>query len=533
MRTCSVELDAALSREDLTLCRLWEITFIDGRVFYYTDLSLPHLYADKVYLSDPGITVSTIRNSVTGGLQNATVELGYSDLAISERDVKLGAADGAQYRILIVDYTLPAAGHMEVFSGRVVSINVTDRISCRMELQGASAGNVGKVIGEVYSQRCRNVFGDNRCKIDINAMAVDFTVLQLIDLVRFRTRRLDDEREPPEQPTLDLIEVYEPGDYEFVVPDCDIITFEASSAGGGGNTALRGIMTYFLGEPSFEVAPDLFRNAEPGGDAVFGPYRVPGGDPGTIGSRIEADGEGLQFRGFRIARIPEDRQPHPLDNFVEPNIPTEKFPGGGGARGDSFPIQGSLYGGRGAAGGKIRGSIIVGEPGGIQVGDVIFYTVPAGGYGGGYYDNGFPNVGGQYGKRGGNGGIKFSYTANVSPPDEEYNLGSILWVEGGNTGQVDTVAYNQGGEIAVTAEPLQPIKVGDRGRFRPGCSNYADMCEERWNNLINMRAEPVVPQGSATSAPTPEVEPKLDSTKPPGVQQAEYYDPTNNALPLG
>lgn len=191
MKTASAAFKSRLADEGTFLCRLWFIKLVNGTEFYFTDRPTDVDYNGKTWVSNPGITISAIRNSVEGGFQNAEVNLALNDAQISELSVRRGAIDKASFFIDALHYRNPAAGVMPLFAGQFNDITLSDRGHCTVAVTGTN--NRGEVfVGEYYSQRCRNIFGDSRCRMDLEALKGAFTVnVPTADFYNFTHDRTD------------------------------------------------------------------------------------------------------------------------------------------------------------------------------------------------------------------------------------------------------------------------------------------------------------------------------------------------------
>lgn len=96
-------------------------------------------------------------------------------------------------------------------------------------------------------------------------------------------------------------------------------------------------------------------------------------------------------------------------------------------------------------------------------------------------------------------GLSFTATAVTGSTTNYFALGVIEWATGDNAGLIDEVQANVTGTGLVTLalQPRFPIQVGDTGTIKPGCNKEAVTCKNKFNNLINMRAEPYAPPPNA------------------------------------
>lgn len=98
-----------------------------------------------------------------------------------------------------------------------------------------------------------------------------------------------------------------------------------------------------------------------------------------------------------------------------------------------------------------------------------------------------------------NGGSIVS--TDLNQDNGHWNLGFIKWVTGENAGVTQTVNSSDKASTSVflTSPPPLPAQAGDTGFIYPGCDKTRARCKE-FGNLLNMRAEPDVPDGALDPA---------------------------------
>lgn len=89
-------------------------------------------------------------------------------------------------------------------------------------------------------------------------------------------------------------------------------------------------------------------------------------------------------------------------------------------------------------------------------------------------------------------------TAELNQAADAWILGYVVWQTGDNAGTRSTV---QAGDpdtksIFLTSAPMYEVKAGDTGFIYPGCDKLPTTCRDKFDNLLNMRAEPTVPDGA-------------------------------------
>jgi uncharacterized phage protein (TIGR02218 family) len=73
--------------------------------------------------------------------------------------------------------------------------------------------------------------------------------------------------------------------------------------------------------------------------------------------------------------------------------------------------------------------------------------------------------------------------------------GTITWETGLNAGvSMEMKTYLVAGQYAILWLAMKyPIQIGDQYRYQPGCDKRRDTCENKFANILNMRAEPDMP----------------------------------------
>lgn len=174
MRNISAGLKAAVAREDLSLSYLFKITLRSGATFYYTDNGQSIYFADVLWRADPGIDVSAIRDAANSLSQTATLDVGYADDMITEQMVRSGALNGATHQILLIDYRQQQLGAFELFSGYIDKLTASNRYTFSVDLTGWQGKSY--TLNGVFSLKCRNVFCDAGCTLNLSDYSYDFTV---------------------------------------------------------------------------------------------------------------------------------------------------------------------------------------------------------------------------------------------------------------------------------------------------------------------------------------------------------------------
>lgn len=111
-----------------------------------------------------------------------------------------------------------------------------------------------------------------------------------------------------------------------------------------------------------------------------------------------------------------------------------------------------------------------------------------------------------------------TFTADeLTEEDDYWQLGLCVWTSGANVGQPLEIRTSSQANKSVTLflPTSAVIQVGDTARLYPGCDKQPHTCKNRYNNMINFRGEPFIPDTSAAGggAATPLLP---ETTAPPG-----------------
>lgn len=180
MQPISSQLSTALAQELTFLCRIWKLELANGTVFRFTDLDRDLVHNGDVYKCDPGIRVSSVVSSREQS-DNAEITVVASADFLSKNRLRQGTLDGAAFTLWVTDWRAPNTyGLLELFAGETSEVSFHDKGKARIGLISDNSSGATN-IGETYSRFCRAKLGDARCKVNLAALGVDFTVLTITD----------------------------------------------------------------------------------------------------------------------------------------------------------------------------------------------------------------------------------------------------------------------------------------------------------------------------------------------------------------
>lgn len=86
----------------------------------------------------------------------------------------------------------------------------------------------------------------------------------------------------------------------------------------------------------------------------------------------------------------------------------------------------------------------------------------------------------------------------LTQANAHWALGFVVWLTGANVGKTSGVQSNDAGTTSVflLSPPFFAIQPGDTGEIYPGCDKLRATCHDKFDNVLNMRAEPDVPNGA-------------------------------------
>jgi hypothetical protein len=187
VKTVSSALAAHLAGPLTTLATCWRVARRDGTVFGFTDHDADLVVDGVTYRARTGYRRAAIAARADLSVDDTEVE-GILDAAeIDAASLRAGLWDGAEVRILLVNWADPAQGPLRLRKGRLGEVIARDDGTFRAELRGlAQALNV--TVGELYTPECRADLGDARCRVPLRPpLRANSTAYALGAFVRVET----------------------------------------------------------------------------------------------------------------------------------------------------------------------------------------------------------------------------------------------------------------------------------------------------------------------------------------------------------
>lgn len=174
MKTISPALAAHLRQSVTTMCTCWRVERRDGRIFGFTTHARDLVIDGVRYAARSSFAPTALDGAEDLSVANMEVQGVLDDAALTEADMIRGLWNYAWVYVFEVNYTDLSMGAMVLRVGTLGQVT-TRRGAFTAELRGL-AQPLQQAWGEVYSLTCRARYGDERCKIDIEAMRVSVTV---------------------------------------------------------------------------------------------------------------------------------------------------------------------------------------------------------------------------------------------------------------------------------------------------------------------------------------------------------------------
>lgn len=156
---------------------LFTLRLTDDTTYLFTNfqrnITLPGV-SPVTYKASNAIEVSAIESTTGGIAQNAELKIFYVDNL--ERDQVLsGLMDDALFLIDLVDWSHPEAQSLRLMTGTLQRKSIADIKFGQWYVKG-QLGKLDGLIGEIYSEECRNILGDANCGVDLTLFTEDFSV---------------------------------------------------------------------------------------------------------------------------------------------------------------------------------------------------------------------------------------------------------------------------------------------------------------------------------------------------------------------
>lgn len=153
-------------------CQIWKITRRDGRLFLFTSHDRPVRYGGESYKPCRSLDPSASENASTlGSVGNIELTGIIDDESISEADLYGGLFDDAYVTVDLVAWGATPEAPRRLAAGWTGTLSHGDT-GFNMEVLGAAARLDQQALVQMVTPGCRWTFGDARCGVDAEALAV-------------------------------------------------------------------------------------------------------------------------------------------------------------------------------------------------------------------------------------------------------------------------------------------------------------------------------------------------------------------------
>lgn len=171
VKSISAGLSTHLSEEATTLARCWSIVRTDGVGFFFTDLDQDLTITTtedgtNVYKASLGLRATAVANNAGLDVDNLDVDGFFDDDSLTEQELRAGLFDYAEVKVFLVNWADLSQGILRIRRGHLGEVIFTQHGFFKAELRGMTQ-SLQQKIGELYSAECRADLGDHRCKVPL------------------------------------------------------------------------------------------------------------------------------------------------------------------------------------------------------------------------------------------------------------------------------------------------------------------------------------------------------------------------------
>jgi len=167
MRTVPAAITAARQSSVSRLCKIWELTRLDGTVYRFTEHDRDIEVDGDTFYATASFDPSSIKGAADMSVSDMDVVGAFDTEYISARDLLGGVYHGASFWVGEVLWDAPDEGVDILQFGWLGRVRETGG-KFVAELLGPGA-MLQQTIGEVYSPVCRATLGDSRCNAQLSA----------------------------------------------------------------------------------------------------------------------------------------------------------------------------------------------------------------------------------------------------------------------------------------------------------------------------------------------------------------------------
>lgn len=166
-RTISGALAATFAEEAFHVAILARIQRTDGVIIACTGWDEPLTYAGDIFEPTEGLKVSTLSTALGTGADNQDFSGFITDSRITLADIRARRYRNADFHLMLLDPTDIAAGHVDLFRGKLGEITQQGEIAISAEVAGLVA-QLQTTIGQQVTHRCTcHELGNAICGVDV------------------------------------------------------------------------------------------------------------------------------------------------------------------------------------------------------------------------------------------------------------------------------------------------------------------------------------------------------------------------------
>jgi hypothetical protein len=148
-----------------TICNCLKIIRLDGVTYRFTDLDVDIEVLGETYDSSISFNPSTYSSALGLQIENMEVAGPVDNLGINDFDIIKNLFYGAEIWVFSVDYKNVTNGTNNILYGTIGEIELTDK-TFKFELRGISKRYVN-LYSNYYGKICRAKLGDDKCKVNL------------------------------------------------------------------------------------------------------------------------------------------------------------------------------------------------------------------------------------------------------------------------------------------------------------------------------------------------------------------------------
>jgi len=184
MRKISIPLQNHINGELTTLATCFKLTLINGKTLGFCDASNDIVIDNLTYLASSGFSRSAV-HSKANSIGNFEIEGMLESNLIEEKELLAGSYDSAELLVFMVNYQAPNDGKIILSRGYLGAITIKQQ-KFIFEVMGLTK-KLSTDLGERYSNNCRALFCDKKCKLN----AKDYTTHGQVERVESNSNFYD------------------------------------------------------------------------------------------------------------------------------------------------------------------------------------------------------------------------------------------------------------------------------------------------------------------------------------------------------